>query len=129
MVVILPIVAAPGSRYWSKPVFCTAAMQIDSQHQELENLHKGMRELEATLGRSEADKAAARALYEERVHAANARKKELERQLRSQAAAASEGAAAAPKIRELGQHLDKLQASKAAAVRELRACQVRRQLR
>ena len=101
-----------------------AAMQIDSQHQELESLHKGMRELEATLGRSEADKAAARALYEERVHAANARKKELERQLRSQAAAASEGAAAAPKIRELSQNLDKLQASKAAAVHELRACQV-----
>lgn len=102
----------------------TAVIQIDQQQQELEGLHKGMRELEATLGRSEADKAAARAQYEERVHAVNARKNALERQLCSQAAAASEGAAAAPKIRELSQHLDKLQASKADAVRELRACQV-----
>lgn len=104
-----------------------AAIQIDLQQHELEDLHKGMRELEATLGRSKAEKADARTLYEERVHAANARKNALERQLRSQAAAASEGAAAAPKIRELSQNLDKLQASKANAVRELRSCQVSKQ--
>jgi hypothetical protein len=95
------------------------------QQQELEDLHIGMRELEATLGRSEAEKAEARALYEERVKAANARKNALERQLRSQAAAASEGAAATSKIRELSHNLQKLQASKANAVLELRACQVR----
>lgn len=100
-------------------------MQIELQQRELEDLHKGMRELEASLDRSEADKAAARMRYEERIQAANARKNSLEVQLRSQAAAASENVAAASKIRELSQNLEKLQASKANAVRDLRASQVR----
>lgn len=83
-----------------------------------------MRELEAKLGRSEADKAAARMRYEDRIQAANARKNSLEVQLRSQAAAASENVAAASKIRELSQTLEKLQTFKVNAVRDLRAYQV-----
>lgn len=105
-----------------------ALLQIQEKHALLERAHGGLKALEQSLDRSEAEHAASRADAEARVAAITAHKADLERQLRSTgaAAAAARVQGAAARVHALEARLQGTRAAKMSAEQQLRECRVRR---
>lgn len=102
-------------------------LQIVEKQSQLERAHCSLKELEQSLGRSEAERAAARADGEARVAALDARKAELEKQLRgaSVAAAAARAQGVAARVHALEARLHVTRTAKASAEQRLQECRVR----